>query len=159
MRKFILNFLLVAILVFIWGNSMVPGESSGELSGKVLDTMNAAAAGVGLPDDFFTYYQDTDGDGIPEPTAYIVRKMAHMTEFAALAMVLWLRLESRGRKRTLTAFLGSACVAAVDELIQRFAVNRGSSFIDVMIDCSGAALGLLVINALTWLFHRVRAKK
>ncbi len=158
MRKIILDILLLVMLAFIWGNSLLPGEQSGEMSDTVLETLNGIAARIGLPKDTFTYYCDTDGDGIPEPTGLLVRKLAHMMEFAVFGALIWLRLETRGRKRALQAFLLSAAAAGADELIQRFSADRGSRLTDVMIDCFGAALGLLLVTGLSWLIRRRRVK-
>ena len=84
---------------------------------------------------------DQDGDGVAEPTSHIVRKLAHVTEFAVVEALLWLRLESRGHRRARTALLLSAGVGAVDETLQIFS-HRGSAVSDVLIDTLGAALGI-----------------
>ena len=141
MRKKVLTILIILMLVFIWGNSMLPGEISGRISDTVMDWMNRAAAALGLGEDYFTIMVDQDDDGDLDPSSYIVRKIAHVTEFALLGALLWLRLESTGRKRAITALVVSAAAAGVDELIQLFC-DRGSQFRDVVIDSGGAVLGI-----------------
>ena len=141
MRKKVLTILIILMLVFIWGNSMLPGEISGRISDTVMDWMNRAAAALGLGEDYFTIMVDQDDDGDLDPSSYIVRKIAHVTEFALLGALLWLRLESTGRKRAITALVVSAAAAGVDELIQLF-FDRGSQFRDVVIDSGGAVLGI-----------------
>ena len=106
-----------------------------------MERMNAAAASVGLREDLFVTMHDQDGDGEEEPTSYGLRKAAHVTEYAVLAILVWMRLESPGRKRLLTAFALCAAAAALDETIQIFS-HRGALFTDVLIDSAGAALGL-----------------
>ena len=150
MRKKVLTILIILMLVFIWGNSMLPGEISGRISDTVMDWMNRAAATLGLGEDYFTIMVDQDDDGDLDPSSYIVRKIAHVTEFALLGALLWLRLESTGRKRAITALVVSAAAAGVDELIQLF-FDRGSQFRDVVIDSGGAVLGIslaVLISAL-----------
>ena len=101
-RKRILTVLIVLALVFIWGNSLVSRELSGKISDDILFFLNAAAEKVGLGPDAFTYMTDEDGDGVAEqPTSHLVRKAAHVTEYAVFAALLFLRLESAGKKRFL----------------------------------------------------------
>ena len=140
-KKRILSILIAVVLVFIWGNSLLPRSVSGRISDSLMERMNAAAASVGLREDLFVTMHDQDGDGEEEPTSYGLRKAAHVTEYAVLAILVWMRLESPGRKRLLTAFALCAAAAALDETIQIFS-HRGALFTDVLIDSAGAALGL-----------------
>ena len=153
-RKRILTVLLVCILVFIWGNSLVSRELSGEISDGIMAAMNTAAEKLGLGSDFFTYMSDEDGDGVAEqPTSHWIRKAAHVTEFAAFAAVLFLRLESGGKKRFFTAWGLAALTGAIDETIQIFS-HRGSQVKDVVIDTGGALLGLGVVLLIFWIRKR-----
>jgi VanZ family protein len=72
----------------------------------------------------------------------ILRKGAHMTEYAILALLL---LRAIGRDAP--AFLLGLAYAASDELHQHFVRGRHASPIDVAIDAIGLALGLLVLHA------------
>ena len=99
-RKRILTVLIVLALVFIWGNSLVSRELSGKISDDILFFLNAAAEKVGLGPDAFTYMTDEDGDGVAEqPTSHLIRKAAHVTEYAVFAALLFLRLGSRHADR------------------------------------------------------------
>ena len=156
-RKRILTALLVCMLVFIWGNSLVPGELSGKISDDIMAAMNTAAEKLGFGSDLFTYMSDADGDGVAEqPTSHWIRKAAHVTEYAAFAAVLFLRLESGGRKRFFTAWGLAALTGAIDETIQIFS-HRGSQVKDVVIDTCGALLGLGIISLFLWI-RRKREK-
>ena len=141
MGKRILSVLIVCMLVFIWGNSLLSREVSGAISDSLMDVMNRAAARLGMAEDTFTYMYDQDGDGVEEPTSHIVRKMAHVTEFLVLGALIVLRLESRGIRRALTAFARGAAAGGLDEILQIFS-HRGSAVSDVLIDTLGAALGI-----------------
>ncbi|HEY7208282.1 MAG TPA: VanZ family protein [Gaiellaceae bacterium] len=70
----------------------------------------------------------------------ILRKGAHMTEYAILGVLLWRALGSE------LAALGVAVAYAVtDEVHQAFVRGRHGSPVDVAIDGVGAALGLVVL--------------
>ena len=76
-----------------------------------------------------------------------VRKAAHVTEYAILAALLF-RGFSRGNMRRAFAWLALAWIVAVscaslDEFHQSFVASRTGSPIDVMIDATGALIGVL----------------
>jgi VanZ family protein len=71
----------------------------------------------------------------------ILRKGAHTTEYAILALLL---LRALGRDAP--AFLLGLAYAATDELHQHFVRGRHASPFDVAIDAVGLALGLLVFH-------------
>ena len=81
---------------------------------------------------------------------FIVRKCAHLGEYAVLAVLL-LRaaIFMTNLKRSLASLYVSvwvAClfVATTDEFHQTFVASRGASARDIMIDSGGAILGLLI---------------
>jgi VanZ family protein len=100
----------------------------------------------------------------PEAVAqvqFFVRKGAHVTEYAILALLLF-RAFGRGtgvkiKMAGLCAlvWMGSTLVGAGDEYHQSFVPSRGSSAKDVMIDSSGAIAGLIVC----WRFARRKSTR
>ncbi|HYX89497.1 MAG TPA: VanZ family protein [Gaiellaceae bacterium] len=72
----------------------------------------------------------------------ILRKGAHITEYAILALLL---LRAIGREAP--AFLLGLAYSATDELHQHFVRGRHASPVDVAIDALGLLLGLLVFHA------------
>ena len=81
-----------------------------------------------------------------------IRKAAHLTEYAVLALLLC-RAVLRGTnlkwwRPTLFASAWVVCVlvAAIDEIRQSFVASRGASAWDVMIDSAGAIFGLLIYS-------------
>ncbi|CAN5510279.1 hypothetical protein BH18VER1_BH18VER1_21220 [soil metagenome] len=78
----------------------------------------------------------------------VVRKAAHLTEYAILAMLLTraFRLTSQMRPVDLAVRVIAvcACYAALDEFHQFFVVSRTGSPVDVLIDLCGATFGLVV---------------
>ena len=79
-----------------------------------------------------------------------VRKCAHVTEYAVLALLLWRAFRSVPALHTKTSMvygvvlMGCALFAASDEFHQTFVKSRTPSVRDVLLDISGALLGLLI---------------
>jgi VanZ family protein len=77
----------------------------------------------------------------------LVRKCAHLTEYAILASLLW-RAFNAGQRRFWRAVIGALAIATVyaslDEFHQSFIPSRTGAVEDVLIDCIGAMLGLAV---------------
>ena len=122
------KFLLVCILAFIWGNSLLPGEISGALSDWLRDLLAML-----FP-----------GDASPAGGGGLLRKIAHLSEFTALGMCLCWLMGMLNRHYGL-ALLSGMAAACVDETIQRFVPERGPSILDVGIDTCGVALGILLL--------------
>ena len=107
--------LLVLILAFIWGNSLMPAELSHSFSQWVKTLLTRFLSGDGA--------ETGEGSGL-------LRKMAHFAEFTALGLCLTWRGGMLGKKMGRT-FLAGVAVAAVDETIQRFVPGRNASILDV----------------------------
>ena len=71
----------------------------------------------------------------------ILRKGAHVTEYAILGLLL---LRALGRETP--AFFAGVAYAVTDELHQHFVAGRHSSPVDVAIDSCGVLLGVLVFQ-------------
>jgi VanZ family protein len=80
----------------------------------------------------------------------VIRKCAHVTEYAILALLLWRAVRSLPAlsvKMSLSfgaALLGCAVFAATDEFHQSFVKSRTPSVRDVLLDVAGAVVGLLI---------------
>ena len=95
----------------------------------------------------------------------VVRKGAHVTEYAILALLLY-RAIRRSRELPKQEWCASCAVwawmlatlyAASDEWHQSFVPSRGGSIHDVLIDASGAALGLLLWHG--WILYQNDRKR
>ena len=81
---------------------------------------------------------------------FIVRKCAHLGEYAVLALLLLraaiLMTNLKPSLAILYVSVWVACliVATTDEFHQTFVASRGASARDIMIDSGGAILGLLI---------------
>ena len=130
--------LLTAMLVFIWGNSLLPGEVSQAFS----DWVKSVLAWL-LPDSG----SESSGSGL-------LRKIAHFTEFAALGVLLgWLM--GMLQKRKLMPLGCGVMAACVDETIQYFVPGRSPALKDVAIDSLGVLTGLILI----WIGHTCVRKR
>ena len=77
----------------------------------------------------------------------LARKSAHVFIFTVLGFLLRICLESwfSGKKRLLlSAFLIGAVYAASDEVHQLFVPGRTGSVQDILLDCGGVILGVLI---------------
>ena len=92
---------------------------------------------------------------------FAMRKCAHVSEYAVLALLLWRALRGGsaicGKMSILfgAVLLGCAVFAASDEFHQSFVKSRTPSVRDVLLDIAGALLGLLIGVS----FARRRPKK
>jgi VanZ family protein len=80
----------------------------------------------------------------------LVRKAGHLTEYAILAMLLfraWRRVFAGFWPRAVAALASAMIFAATDEYHQLFIRSRTSSLGDVVIDWSGALVGLAICAA------------
>jgi VanZ family protein len=72
----------------------------------------------------------------------VLRKAAHVTEYAILGALLLRALE-----RELPAFAVAVAYAATDEIHQHFVRGRHASPVDVAIDAAGIAVGIAAYSA------------
>lgn len=134
--------LLTANVLFIWGNSLLTAPISaafsrfvGKLLGQVFGLSGAASG---------------SGHGL-------LRKIAHVTEFACLGMCLrWFAsMEYPSRlQRIGIPLVAGILVACVDETIQIFVPGRGPGLKDVMIDTLGLTLGVVIISLIYYFNHK-----
>lgn len=126
-------FTLFAILttVFIFSNSLEIGIESSARSQEVMQLINNALNSIGLP----------------SLSEFLVRKLAHFSEYALLAFwfTLCLRVYTRHCLRHITfpLFL-TLLIANMDETLQTFVADRSGSVRDVWIDFGGGVCGMLV---------------
>ncbi len=122
--------LLVLNILFIWGNSLLPGEISRTFSQWIKNLL----------------FHFVPGGTVSQQGHGLLRKLAHFAEFACLgALLCWLC--SMLGKRPWHSLIYSFLVACADETIQCFVPERGPGIRDVMIDSAGAVLGMLLLLA------------
>lgn len=120
--------LILCILVFIWGNSLLPGEVSQALSDWVKSVLFTGTSREALG----------TGSGV-------LRKVAHFLEFFALGWCLMWRMGMLEKPWSRALFLGAAA-AAVDETIQLITPDRGPGIRDVLLDTAGVLTGIILLR-------------
>jgi len=85
------------------------------------------------------------------PMNNLLRKSAHLMEYAVLAVFLYNSLKPVGnpswsRKAAFWALVASGSYSITDELHQLFVPGRHASLFDCLIDTTGAFLGLFVLS-------------
>lgn len=132
--------------LIIWRNSLFPASESAAQSSNVMELLAPLLSAIPIP---------------VASLHTLVRKLAHMTEFALLG-ACWTaaltRIESGGcsAKKTRICYVLLICIltAMVDETIQAFVPGRGSLVTDVWIDTLGAVIGMGILC----LFRRCRQR-
>jgi len=128
--------LWVGVLFFFSGQS---GEESGALSGSVTELL-------------FGWLIDLGADA--RMLELLLRKGAHMTIFAIEGFLMGMSLLHAMRRRSALAATAAGCavMAVLNELHQLTSAGRSCSVIDMLIDSSGALLGLLASAAVLHAF-------
>jgi VanZ family protein len=97
---------------------------------------------------FLRWFAPNVSDASIASVQLVVRKGAHLTEYAILALLIY-----RALRRFAPALMVAGIYAALDEFHQSFVASRTASPWDVAIDCLGAFLGLCF-----WRFFRNRCQ-
>lgn len=136
-RAWLFGLLTLAVLLFIFSNSLRSADESAAQSGKISAVFLRIARRFCEPDE--------------EKFHNFIRKTAHFTEFAALGTVccLWLRnLPKNRRPQFLPPVLLSAAAAVADEMLQRLSAGRACSVWDMLLDTCGALCAVCIVTLL-----------
>lgn len=154
--KVLTVFLLVGWMTIIFVFSAQQAEESGEMSGSVaIQILDGAERVFGID------LSELDRFHMVEKLSYPIRKSAHMTEYAILALLAFLFWQAFGieRKRAYRfSFFLAVVYAATDELHQIFVPGREGKFTDVCIDAVGALIGLWILWMVQRKMCRLRGK-
>jgi VanZ family protein len=118
-------------LLFIWGNSLMPGHISAGISRFAANVLSVFFPGEGAG-------EVTPGEGV-------LRKIAHILEFCSLGILLCCLLTLLKKSYFLSLPLG-ASVGAIDECLQLLVPDRGPHIRDVGIDTLGVIAGIGVFT-------------
>ena len=154
--------LVLVWMMFIFYMSAQPGDISGDVSGGVSHLFVKIWNVV-----FFQGWSEMELLHMAELWDYPIRKLAHMTEFGVLAMLLYwgfgqridcavekvflqpvremLRVWFPTHTRYVVAWMVTVIYAASDEIHQLFVPGRSGNAFDVCVDATGALLALLVV--------------
>ena len=153
----VLGVLILLNLWMIGGFSSQSAEDSGKTSEKVIRPV----AQVVVKD--FETKTEAEQNSIISDMQLPVRKLAHMTEFGTLGMLIFLLLRTWNfslPRCGLGAMLGALICASADELHQYLAQQgRSGKVTDVLIDCAGALIGCLVVWGTLLLVRYLQKRK
>ena len=146
--KFLKYWLPVGIwltMIFIGSTDLMSAEHTSRIIGPILRWLQPGISPVRI-----------------EQVQFVVRKTAHLSEYAVLSLLIFRALANMIRSERLAGaasitLLISSAFAASDEFHQSFVPSRTSSVRDVVIDITGAIFGMTIY----WSFvhkRRVPAK-
>ena len=155
-RRKALAWLLVAVL---WTGVIFLFSSRGWADSNRTSTSLASLVSNLLIPDFSSWGPSVQAEWLSGINS-LLRKVAHVFEFAllgALSYLAALHFSDRLRRRRpstklgvgITAFYPCAVIAALDELLQRYSAGRTPSPRDMLLDCAGAVVGIVVCACLT----------
>ena len=145
MIKWVTRDLLRVWIIVIFSFSNQNGEESSGISDKV------GARIVNLVDDLASMnWSIEEKNAAIAKIAYPIRKMAHMFEYAILALLAYISFSNY-----VISIIIVFANGAVDELHQLFIPGRAGRFTDVLIDTTGG----LIMLALIWLFNKIRTDR
>ena len=155
-HSIVLTLLLVlSVMVMIYCFSAQTGEQSGAMSGRITTWV----LNLVIPD--FSDFAPEKQEAIRSTVGFVVRKLAHFSEYALLGFSLMLHIAQIQKKTMvrlpwLWAWGVGTLYAASDEFHQGFVADRGPSVRDVMIDSTGVIAGALL---LLWILLRTPRKR
>lgn len=135
-------FIMYMIYSFSADNGAVSSALSYKVSHKMIEVVNESG-NLGMSHSQVNHYAQRINPR--------VRKLAHMTEYAALAIAIAFPLYVYGlRGIWLTIVVGGICFgyAYLDEYHQVYVTGRVSSKKDVIIDATGALFGIIFVRIL-----------
>ena len=153
-RRWIFGTLSAVMMAVIFWMSAMPARESAEVSGAVTDV----AVRVAYPD--YPKMPKQRQQTVYRLVQHFVRKSAHFLEYMVLgALMLLLFNTFSWRLKPLWAWLAASAYAATDEWHQAFVAGRGPMATDVLIDASGAALGVILACLTLLLISHCKKKR
>ena len=150
--RWVYGALCVIMMALIFWFSAMEAPESAKVSGQITQT----AVRVVYPD--YPKLDRQQQAGAFRLMERIVRKSAHFTEYTVLGALFALFFNTFSfRGRCLCAWGCTTLYAATDEWQQSFVEGRGPLAGDVMIDSTGALLGILVVILLLAFIQRKRS--
>ena len=131
-HKRLIIILIIITLVFIWGNSMIPGK----LSSDMTDWLK------GVLSKLFPFMKGEE----QASSGHLLRKCMHFTEYMILGIEMTC-LKNASRKLDNHGVLLMGLLAAmIDETIQLFTPGRAGMLQDVWLDSAGFLTGFVIVT-------------
>lgn len=143
-RTAVLIILLIAVMCIVF----VFSSQNGDMSGGVSEKVTRAICRV-----IFFRYDEMSGDEqlfVVRQLNYFVRKLAHFSVYMLMGMLSYSAMLIADIQKITQKWAVSlgicALYAAFDEIHQYFIPGRSMRFTDVLIDCSGALIGIAIVK-------------
>ena len=145
LKKHWISFILVVLVIlFIWDNSLQNDISSDGLSLTITQWLSPILYKLGITGDMWSLNR-------------IVRKLAHVFEFAVLGGCLYVALHQFNREYAgLKVIAIGLVIAILDECLQLTSIGRHASIRDVAIDTAGVIIGVAVVQVILSIYRRIR---
>lgn len=140
--------MMIAIFYF----SSQDASSSSKLSGGIVTQMFGT-----IEDILEVELVEPDNYHKIEKVETLIRKLAHMTEYAILAIALYIPFYVYGKRgRKIILWSETLCIiyAITDEIHQLFVPGRSGQFVDVFIDGIGGLIGCFIISKILMNLHK-----
>lgn len=125
--------LLLAWMLLIFYMSSCNGESSGNMSSSLL-LFIARILNIEDTQNFILNY------------AFIIRKLAHFTEYFVLGILMYINLQNKAKKALILSVFLCFLYAISDEIHQLFVSDRVFAYLDILIDTLGSFFGVCFTN-------------
>ncbi len=136
--------LVVLVILFIWDNSLQNDISSDGLSLTITQWLSPILYKLGITGDMWSLNR-------------IVRKLAHVFEFAVLGGCLYVALHQFNREYAgLKVIAIGLVIAILDECLQLTSIGRHASIRDVAIDTAGVIIGVAVVQVILSIYRCIR---
>ena len=153
LRIFIIA-LLIADMAVIFSFSAEKASQSDETSSSVIERIVKI-----IYKDFDSWKEEAKYEKV-ESYQHLVRKLAHMTEYASLGVLSCALALTFGMKikNLLIAFLFCVLYSGSDEFHQLFVPGRSGQLTDVLIDSSGALIGIAGFSLLVFVIVKIKER-
>ncbi|MGN1195079.1 MAG: VanZ family protein [Acutalibacteraceae bacterium] len=147
--------LLVADMALIFAFSAQKAEQSDNTSTGFIQV---------LAEIFYPGFESLDEEkqqSVVESLQFVVRKAAHITEYASLGVLLCAFAFTFGMKlrNFLLSFLFGVFYAGTDEFHQLFVEGRSCQFSDVLVDSCGVIIGMAVMYFIVKIILKIKQKR
>lgn len=150
-KKYFPWVMVILWMVVIFLFSAQTGDSSGNTSGEIVKRV------IGLLYRNFAEFSAEKQTKILEVAHLLIRKGAHFTEYAVLAMLVANAL--RMPQKWWIPIVFCALYALSDEIHQYFVPDRACRLLDVCIDTAGGAFGTAAFALLNFAVKRAGRKR
>ena len=153
--RIVIAFLLAADMITIFAFSAQKAEQSDGTSTGVIRV---------LAEMFYPGFESLTAEkqlSVVQGLQFVVRKAAHMTEFASLGVLLCAFAFTFGGKFKwfLFSYLFGVFYAATDEIHQLFVEGRSGQFSDILIDSFGVMIGMTVFYFVVKIILVIKRKR